>query len=200
MLLSGLELDGLQFERSERQRRERGTKAQAGKTTSTAGVELPVRCRPPAVGKRRRSEGDEYARTPSGGRQRDRWRRFMRTCVLTRFEWIRPVAGITSLDGGDSGVSCCCGPLRRVPPRRAPPRAQRPRSRLRGGLATLLRTRLTSSSKGTAKIRRKSPSGPLNAAICRPGAGRAHVCGLLRSGGYRSGWFRGGRGRGARQR
>jgi hypothetical protein len=40
---------------------------------------------------------------------------------------------------------------------------------------------------------------PLIAAICRRGAGRALVCGLLRSGGCSPGWFRGGRGRGARR-
>ena len=40
--------------------------------------------------------------------------------------------------------------------------------------------------RGTAKIRRKSPSGPLSGPICRRAAGRALVCGLLRSAGCRS--------------
>jgi hypothetical protein len=60
--------------------------------------------------------------------------------------------------------------------------------------------RHTMSAAIVTSLSADTGSGPLNGAICRRGAGRARVCGLLRSGGCRAGWFRGGRGRGARRR
>src|SRR5450631_3541974 len=48
------------------------------------------------------------------------------------------------------------------------------------------------TSRGTAHIRRKSPSGPLTGAICRRGAGRARVCGLCARAGVDPGGFEAG--------